>query len=55
MSGQRHASAALARVNDQVPIVQEAGWVLGPVRTGAVKFTPTGIRCSDRPTSSELL
>jgi len=29
-----------------VPIVQEAGWKLGPVWTGAENLAPTGIRSS---------
>jgi hypothetical protein len=34
---------------DPVPIVQEAGWVSGPVWTGAENLAPTGIRSPDRP------
>ena len=34
---------------DPVPIVQEAGWAPGPVRTGG-KSRSTGIRSPDRPT-----
>ena len=34
VGGQHHAAAALPR-KDPVPIVQEAGWAPGPVRTGA--------------------
>jgi len=34
---------------DPVPIVQEAGWAPGPVRTGAENLAPTGIRSPDRP------
>ena len=40
---------------DLVPIVQEAGWVPGPVWTGAENLVPTGIRFPDRPASSESL
>ena len=29
---------------DPVPVVQEAGWALGPVWTGAENLAPTGIR-----------
>jgi hypothetical protein len=31
------------------PIVQEAGWALGPVWTGAENLAPTRIRSTDRP------
>jgi hypothetical protein len=34
---------------DPVPIVQEAGWAPGPVRTGAENLAPTEIRSPDRP------
>jgi len=40
---------------DPVPVVQEAGWAGGPVRTGAENLAPTGIRSPDRPASSESL
>ena len=35
MCGQRQATAALPREKDRVPIVQEAGWVPGPIWMGA--------------------
>jgi len=38
-----------------VPIVQEAGWVPGPVWTGAENLAPTGIRSPDRPSCSKAL
>jgi hypothetical protein len=38
-----------------VPIVQEAGWALGPVWTGAENLARTGIRSPDRPARSESL
>ena len=38
-----------------VPIVQEAGWVPGPVWTGAENLAPTAIRSPDRPPRSDLL
>jgi hypothetical protein len=41
--------------NDQVPIVQEAGCVRGPVWTGAENLTVTGIRSVDRIARSESL
>jgi hypothetical protein len=47
--GQHHALAALYPWKDPVPIVQEAGWAPGLVRTGAENLTPTGIRSPDRP------
>jgi hypothetical protein len=39
---------------DTVPIVQEAGWALGPVWTGG-KSRPTGIRSPVRPARSQSL
>jgi len=35
-----------------VPIVQEAGWAPGSVRTGAENLAPIGIRSPDRPPHS---
>jgi hypothetical protein len=40
---------------DPVPILQEAGWVSGPVWTGADNLAHTGIRFSDPPARSESL
>ena len=40
---------------EPVSIVQEAGWVRGPVWTGAENLAPTGIRSSDRPARSHSL
>ena len=40
---------------DPVPIVQEAGWVPGPVWTGAENLAPIGIRSPDRPARSTSL
>ena len=40
---------------DLVPIVQEAGWVPGPVWTGAENLAPTGIRSPDRQDHSQSL
>ena len=40
---------------DPVPIVQEAGWALGPVRKGAENLARTVIRSPDRPARSESL
>ena len=41
--GQRHAKAALPPGNHPVPIVQEPGWALGQIWTGAENLAPTGI------------
>ena len=38
---------------EPVPIVQEAGWKTGPVRTGG-KYRPTGIQFPDRPAPSSV-
>jgi len=38
-----------------VPLVQEAGWALGPVWTGAENLAPTGIRFPDRPARNQSL
>jgi len=40
---------------DPVPTVQEAGWTLGPVWTGAENLAPTGIRSPDRSARSQSL
>ena len=42
---------------DPDPIVQEAGWVPGPVWTGTENLAPppTAIRSPDRPARSESL
>ena len=40
---------------DPVPIVQEAGWALGPVWTGAENLAFTGIRPFDRAARSQSL
>ena len=40
---------------DPVPILQEAGWVSGPVCTGAENLAPTGIRSPDRPARRQWL
>jgi len=41
--------------NDPIPIVQQAGWVPGPIWTSAENLTSTGIGSLDRPVRSELL
>jgi hypothetical protein len=43
------------RERDPVPIVREAGWVPGPVWTGAENLAPTRIRSPDRLARSQLL
>ena len=53
--GQRHAPAAFYPGKVPVPIVQEDGWVSGPVWTGAENLAPTGIRSPDRPARSQSL
>ena len=53
--GQRHAPAAFTPGEDPVPIVQEAGWVPGPVWIGAENLAPTRIRFPDLPACSVLL
>jgi len=40
---------------DPVPIVQEAGWALGSVWTGAENLASTGIQSPDRPARSQSL
>jgi hypothetical protein len=40
---------------DPVTILQEAGWVLGPVWMGVEDLIPTGIRSTDRPARSDSL
>jgi hypothetical protein len=43
------------RERDPVPIIQEAGWVPGPVLIGAENLAPIGIRSPDCPARSESL
>ena len=47
--------AVLPPGKNPVPILQEAGWVPGPVWTGAEILAPAGIRSPDRSARSELL
>jgi len=54
VNDQRHAPAEIYRWNDQVPIVQEAGWAPGSVWTSAENLVPTGIRSTDRPARSSV-
>ena len=53
--GKRLPSAALTQERDPVPIVQEAGWALGPYWRGADNLLPTGIWSHDHPTRGESL
>jgi hypothetical protein len=43
------------RERDRVPILQEAGWALGPVWRGEENLISTGIRSPESPARSELL
>jgi hypothetical protein len=40
MGGQHRTPAAFTPAKDPLPIVQEAGWVPGPVWTGAENLAP---------------
>ena len=53
--GQRHTPAAFYPGKDPVPIVQEAGYVPGPVWTGAENLALAGIRSPDGPACSQSL
>ena len=55
VGGQRQAPAAFTPGSDPVPIVQEAGWVPGPVWIGAETLARTGGRSTDLPARSESL
>jgi len=55
VGGQCHALAALPPGNNPVPMVYEAGWVAGPVWTGADTVAPTRIRSPDRLAQSKSL
>jgi len=55
VGGQRHAPTAFTPGKNPVPIVQEAGWASGPVRTGAENLALTGIRSPDRPARIQSL
>jgi hypothetical protein len=54
VSGQQHAPTALYPRENLVPIVQEAGWEPGPVRT-AENIAPPGFDPLDRPARSQSL
>jgi hypothetical protein len=55
VGGQRHVPAAFNPGKDSVTVVQEAGWVPGPVWIGAENLAPTGIRSPDLAARSESL
>ena len=55
VGGQHHAPAALPLGENQVAIVQEAGWAPEPVWKSAENLAPTRIRSPDRPARSESL
>ena len=54
MSGQQYAPAAIYPGKDPVPILQEAGWALGPVWTGE-KSRPHRDSIPDRPARSSVV
>jgi hypothetical protein len=49
VGGQLHAPAAFTPRKDLIPVLQEAGWVPGPVWTGAGNLASTGIRSLNLP------
>ena len=51
----RLASWVTLFIQEQVPIVQEAGWAPGPVWTGAENLAPIGIRSLDGPARGQSL
>ena len=53
LGGQCHDPRRFTPGKDPVPIVEEAGWALGPVWTGEEILAPTGILSLDRPARSE--
>ena len=42
-------------LGEPIPIVQEAGWALGPIWTGVANIAPTGIRLASRPTNWAII
>jgi len=54
LSGQQHAPAAIYPRKDPVPILQKAGWALGPVWTGG-NSRPHRDSILDRPARSQSL
>jgi hypothetical protein len=55
MRGQRYDSAALYPRERPGIHFKEAGWALGPVRTGTENLAPTGIRSPARPARRQSL
>ena len=55
VGGQCHAPTALALERNPEPIVQDDGWALRLVWTGAENQSSTGIPSPNRPASSESL
>jgi len=55
VGGPSQAPAALPQARDPLFIVQEAGWVPGPVWTGAENIASAGIRSPDRAARNEAL
>jgi len=53
VGSQRHAPAASPRESYPIPIVQEAGWSLGPVWTRAENLGPAAIRSPGRQARSD--
>jgi hypothetical protein len=51
--GEYRYSSFLSLTPAALPILSEAGWVPGPVWTGAENLAPTGIRSTDRPVRSD--
>lgn len=55
MVGQRYAPVAVLPGERPVPIVQEAGLILGPIWTRAETLAPAGILSPDRLARSDSL
>ena len=51
----RRGEGSASRPGRSLPPGKEAGWVPGPVWTGAENFAPTGIRSPDRPARNQSL
>jgi hypothetical protein len=55
VGGQRHAPVALPQGKKPGTIIQEAGWVSGPVSMYPENLAPTGTRTPDRLAFSDSL
>jgi len=55
VGGQHLAAVSFTPEKELLPIVHEAGWVAGPVWTGAENIALTLIRSPDRPACNESL